>query len=266
MVLDTIIVTSVPEQIERFLGTTIESYCASIYAKRPQWATQGSLSFEGAKFLFRSVLHARVSTVIEIGTATGLSASLQCYALDLASRAGSIDSNFRVLSYDISSFWHRDQSKRVGAAAQEFLPPALLPHLEFRNPVKAAEVKRDFGRDQIGFLFIDGNHQHPWPTLDLLAVLDCLREGAMVVFDDINLPLLLPEYQDWGAKYLFDSLNLEKELVNEAIPCMGSIRVPSDKESLRATLLEVLFRYPWQASIDEQYLSQLGVETNARRE
>jgi predicted O-methyltransferase YrrM len=252
------------EQMEKSLGTTIESYCGGIYNKRPQWVT-GSLSLEGARFLFRSVLQARVSTAVEIGTASGMSAALLCHALNLASRTGAIDSEFRVVSYDITPFFYADNHKKVGDAARELLPPPLLRHIEFRNPAMAADIKDDFGPDQIGFLFIDGNHQHPWPTLDLLAVLDCLREGAVVVFDDINLPLRHPEYQDWGAKYLFDSLSLEKSLASEGeIPYMGSVTVPRDKAGLRATLLETLFKYQWQRNIDEEYLLRIGIQTRGQ--
>lgn len=247
------------ERIEQLLGTTVDSYSGGIYNRRPDWVT-GSLSYEGAKFLFRSVLQARASTVVEIGTASGLSAAMACHALDVASRAGIIDSDFSVVSYDVSQFFYADPSKRVGDAAREFVPPPLLGHIDFRNPATAADVRDHLGPDRLGFLFIDGNHEHPWPTLDLLATLDCLREGAVVVFDDINLPLLQPEHQGWGAKYLFDSLNLEKDLAKGGkIPCMGSIIVPSDKVSLRATLHEVLYMHGWQTSIDEGYLARLGI-------
>jgi predicted O-methyltransferase YrrM len=251
------------EQIERSLGTSVERYCSGIYAKRPPWIT-GSLSLEGARFLFRSALQARASTAAEIGTASGLSAAMLCHALELASRAGAVDPGFRVVSYDISPFFYAEPSKRVGEAARELLPPSLLMHIDFRNPAAAADLRDDFGPDELGLLFIDGNHQHPWPTLDLLTVLDCLSEGAVVVFDDINLPLLHPENEDWGAKYLFDSLNLEKELARadpgEEFPCMGSITIPGDKTILRATLLDILFDHPWQARIDEEYLSRIGID------
>jgi predicted O-methyltransferase YrrM len=248
------------EQIEQSLGTSVESYCGSIYAQRPEWVT-GSLSLEGARFLFQSSLQARTSTAAEIGTASGLSAAMLCHALDLARRAGTVDPNFRVVSYDISPVFYADPSKRVGEAARELLPPSLLRHIEFRNPAAAADLRDDFGPDELGFLFIDGNHRHPWPTLDLLTVLNCLSQGAVVVFDDINLPLLHPEHPDWGAKYLFDSLDLEKNLAQgREYPCMGSVVIPGNKATLRATLLDVLFDHPWQTSIDEEYLSRIGID------
>jgi hypothetical protein len=191
-----------------------------------------------------------------------------CHALELASRAGAVDPDFRVVSYDISPVFYADPSKRAGEAAREFLPASLLRHIEFRNPAMAADLRDDCGPDQLGFLFIDGSHKHPWPTLDLLTMLDCLREGAVVVLDDINLPLLHPQNQDWGAKYLFDSLHLEKELARadegEELPCMGSVTIPQDKAALRETLLDVLFDHPWQTSIDEEYLLRIGVDMKDR--
>jgi hypothetical protein len=73
--------------------------------------------------------------------------------------------------------------------------------------------------------FIDANHKHLWPTLDLLAALPCLRAGATVPLHDINnLPVTHPQFAGWGVKHLFDDLDVEKQAgENERIPNIGTI-------------------------------------------
>lgn len=108
-------------------------------------------------------------------------------------------------------------------------------------------------------MFIDANHEHPWPTLDLLAVLGSLSASAGVILHDINLPLLHSAFPAWDVKYLFDDLRIVKDVPQDAaIPNIGSITVPADKAQLRAQLASI-FKYDWHADVPEGYLRKLGV-------
>jgi predicted O-methyltransferase YrrM len=246
--------------LEQQSGFSPEALCNAFYLQQPKWV-QGSLSYSDSRFLFTRVLDSAASSIIEIGTASGFSTALLCYALSVSKQRGIIGANFQVVSYDMTQMWHRDRSKKVGDAARAQLSQDLLAHVAFRNPTMAADAAKDFANDEVEFYFIDANHRHPWPTLDLLAMLHCLKPGGLVVLHDINLPVIHPEFPDWGAKYLFDELISEKNVPSDlAMPNIGSIRVPADKESFKAQLLRILFAHTWHAEIKQDYLDRLGIQ------
>jgi predicted O-methyltransferase YrrM len=241
------------------IGCTPEAYCKALSANMPGWVAH-PLSDSETLFLFEIALNAGANLAVEIGTGPGFSTSVLCQALNIARQAGKIDSDFHVVSYDSSSTYYADASRRVGDATREQLSPELLKHITFRNPALAASLKQHYDDDAIEFLFIDADHRHPWPTLDFLATLDLLKCGAVVILHDINLPVAYPEFQDWGAKYLFDALDLEKGVPQaDEVPNIGSIRISEDKELLRARLLEILDTHEWQADVEADYLTQLGL-------
>jgi hypothetical protein len=247
------------ENLEKVIGCRPEAFCDSLVANRPEWVT-GSLSRSDTRFLFDTTLKADASLAVEIGTASGYSTSVLCHALNFASQAGTIDSDFHVVSYDVSLSFYADRNKRVGDATREQLSPELLKHVTFRHPAFASNLKHHHGNDDLGFLFIDANHKHPWPTLDLLATLALLKPGAVVVLHDINLPIKNSRFQEWGAKYLFDGLDLEKGVSNDVeIPNMGRLKIPEDKEQLRGQLLKILSAHEWQIDVNDDYLANLGI-------
>jgi predicted O-methyltransferase YrrM len=247
------------ENLEKVIGCRPEAFCDSLVANRPEWV-KGSLSRSDTRFLFDTALRAGASLAVEIGTASGFSTSVLCHALNFASQAEMIDLDFHVVSYDVSANFYADQNKLVGDATREQLSPELLKHITFRHPTLASSLEQHHGNDDIGFLLIDASHKHPWPTLDLLAALDSLSPGAVVVLHDINLPIRNPEFPVWGAKYLFDGLDLEKHVPqDDEVPNIGSIRIPEDKEQFRGQLLKILFAHEWQTDVNDDYLANLGI-------
>jgi predicted O-methyltransferase YrrM len=247
------------ENLEKVIGSRPEAFCDSLVANRPEWVT-GSLSRSDTRFLFDTALKSGASLAVEIGTASGFSTGVLCQALNVASQAGMINSDFHVFSYDVSSSFYADRNKQVGDATSEQLSPELLKHVTFRHPAPASRLEQYHRNDDIGLLLIDANHKHPWPTLDLLAALALLEPGAVVVLHDINLPLKNARFQAWGAKYLFDGLDLEKHVQqDDEVPNIGSIRIPEDKDQLRGQLLEILFAHEWQTDVSDGYLANLGI-------
>lgn len=248
---------------QKIIGNDPDAFVNAFYNARPKWVT-GSLSDSDARFLFRAALESRSSPAAEIGTASGFSTSVLCQAFYFASKAGLIDHNFRILSYDISPTFYADESKRVGDATREQLPPELLGHITFIHPAMAMDVRRRHGQGTLNFVFLDANHEHPWPTLDLLAILPSLRKCATVVLHDINLPIMAPQFQAWGVKYLFDDLRLDKNApTDESIPNIGCITIPENKDKLRSQLTEILFAHSWESTVEEDYLAQLEIDRKA---
>lgn len=246
-------------------GCKPDQFCDRFFNRRPNWIT-GSLSESDTRFLFRMTLEYALDEIIELGTGSGFSTAILCQALNWLNKAGLIRRDFRVLSYDASPYFYADKSRRVGDAAREQLPLDLLDHISFRHRYRALDVARRHGANSVGMMFIDANHNHPWPTLDLLAVLHCLKPDGILVFHDINLPLVNPAFSAWGVKYLFDGLRVEKRFPKDVdLPNIGSIRVPQDKRELRGQLADILFRNEWQGYVPNRYLRKLGVNKSGRK-
>jgi len=231
------------------IGCTPEQALGNVYASRPGWV-QGYISYFDALYLHRRTLDSETCKVVEIGTASGVSTAVLCHALSLASLAGIAEYDFEVRSYDLNERFYADETKQTGEAAREMLPPELFSHIVFRNPGTAAEVAEEFGPEAIDLMFVDADHRHPWPTLDLLVTLGALRPGAEVIFHDVNLPDYPSEAADWGAKHLFDSLDLEKEVDQaDPVPNIGSVWIPDDKRGLKERLIEIVHAHAWETAV-----------------
>ena len=230
------------------------------YNAIPAWAT-GHISYHDGLFLREAILREKPSIVLELGTASGFSAASLCHSLEVAARSAGGDPNYRVVSYDSENHFYADPSRAVGDAARAMLGPSLLAHVEFRHPRTARDAVDEFPPDSLSFVFIDADHSHPWPTLDLLALLDVIRPGGSVYLHDINLPLVAPEHRYWGPHHLFADLELEKEVSQDptGIPNIGRLRMPDDKKSQRQRLVGMLDAHPWEGKVDRRHLARLGV-------
>jgi predicted O-methyltransferase YrrM len=199
-----------------------------------------------------------VDTVIEIGTAAGVSTAILCDALATAHRSGELGADYRVISYDVRDTFYLDPSRAVGDAVHEMLDPELVAHIEFRHPATALTLREHHAPNELSMLFIDADHRHPWPALDLLATLDLLRPGAEVVLHDINLPIIAPQYADWGAKHVFDELSAKKYAdLTEDPPNVGSLIVPEDKGSLREQLVAIVDAHEWEVEVPDEMRAEL---------
>lgn len=230
--------------------------CEAVYMSRPDWVA-GTISLDDARYLFGRVLAAGADPVVEVGTASGVSTAIVATALDLAAARTAGAPPPRLFTYDISPYFYADPSHATGDAAREMVPDELTGTIIFRQ-ASAAGLRTEHGADAIAFLFLDANHKHPMPAIDLLAALDALAPGAEVAMHDINLPRLRAEFADWGAKHVFDGLDLEKYVDPDVeLPNIGSVIVPQDKAEMRDQLLELLYAHPWETEVAPDYLARM---------
>jgi predicted O-methyltransferase YrrM len=227
----------------------------------PAWA-KGYVNYRDAQFLWDLVEAVRPDTIAEIGTASGVSTGLLAAAADYF--GGTAKPRGTVHSFDIAERCYFDQSRMVGAAALE-----ALPHLREAirlNPCRTAiDAARSFGVGEVDLAFIDGDHRHPTPTLDLLALLHALRPGAWVVLHDIELTEVAKVSRargvlDWdvvtGAETLFHRWPFQKTQ-----PCfpeawannIGAIKLPMNPSDAVGFLLEHL-REAWEIGDDSSVL------------
>jgi predicted O-methyltransferase YrrM len=230
----------------------------AVHARRPAWAGSGSIGLYDARYLFERIHAAGVETIVELGTAAGVSTAILCEALAAAHDAGAVGPEYRVVSYDRRATAYMDPSRPTGDAIHEMLEPQLVERIELRWPANAVTVREEHGADEIGFLFIDASHRHPWPALDLLATLDALRSGAEVVFHDISLPEISEAGIGWGPKYVFEGLDVEKQVdAGGSPPNIGSVFVPEDKRPLREQLVALVEAHEWEIEVPDEYSAPL---------
>lgn len=214
----------------------------------------GHIDPHDAAFLWDLIEATRPGTVIELGTAAGVSAAILAAALEELVEI----TNTRplgtptVISYDLHPWCFFDRTKPVGFAIAD-----TVPHLADRISVRPGCTAADAAAQQRGIrlVFIDADHRHPAPALDVLALLPALAPGAWIALHDIRLPELaeryrrrtgaLPEWSDQsGPQRLYAEWPYEKiEPQNpgthdDRLANTGAIRVPVGIE--RAVLQEIL--------------------------
>jgi len=106
---------------------------------------------------------------------------------------------------------------------------------------------RDLAKpNELAFVFIDADHQHPWPLLDLLRVAPYVRGGGWILLHDIRLGTMgvtAKERDDslsygapFGAEWLFDRWPFRK--INGLN--IGALQLPSNKISILPTALKLM--------------------------
>jgi cephalosporin hydroxylase len=204
-------------------------------------------------------LHAFVSVLapermIEIGTLSGFSAAVIADAVAQTQSAPS--ESVLVDTIDLNERCVTDPTKPIG-----FQIPELVPHVSDRIRVHAGKdachVEEIARAAELQLVFIDADHQHPRPTLDLIRVARFVRPGGWVLVHDIELGSLgermraagvPPEHgSPSGAQWLFEAwpfgkisggnigaLRLPANLRDLVPFALAMLRIPSELEPLPA--------------------------------
>ncbi len=176
--------------------------------------------------------------MLELGVASGASSAALLFALD----GRGDDGHDRVLlSCDVRPTCYFDASRPTGSAVQEMYPERrtrwVLDTNSDARRIIAAHVP-----GSIDLTFIDANHSHPWPLLDLLHLTRLARPGSWVALHDIELPRLSPQYQVHGPQWLFEAWPFNKvHGVGESVN-IGVVQLPLDLRDLIPMSLELLDR------------------------
>lgn len=154
----------------------------------------GSLTPEEVDWLQQLIVRHRPRNVLEVGTASGLTAGLLAAFLD--EHGGD-----RVVTIDHDNTFFGDPTKENG-----FLIPRVYPsgRIEIdRRPFTLSTAVPTSG-EHFEMAFIDANHQHPWPLIDTLCVLPALMGPRVLVHDDLTIYLEQEKGRGIGPKHLFD--------------------------------------------------------------
>lgn len=226
----------------------IEEFCRR--TGTPEWV-RGHVNYRDALLLWDLVEAVRPDTIVEVGTASGVSTGLLAAAGECF--GGTRGPGASVWSFDIAARCYFDVTRPVGAAAFE-----IVPHLRERIHLLPGRTCIDaagfFGVGGVDLAFIDGDHRHPAPTLDVLALLYAVRPGGWMILHDIELSEVakVAAPVEWdvvtGAETLFHAWPFEKVQPAHAHPSLnniGAIRLPSDPARAAEFLLEHL-RLSWE--------------------
>ena len=179
---------------------------------------------------------------LEIGTSSGFSSALIAAALHRRhlELVGTL-----VDTIDLHPQYLHDPTKPVG-----FEIPDLLPQLADAVSVhrrRDSNFVRELARpDELAFVFIDADHQHPWPLLDSLRVAPYVRGGGWLVLHDIQLGTMgvnearkgkpFPYGAPFGAEWLFDGWLFRKISGGN----IGALQLPTDKLALAPMALNLM--------------------------
>lgn len=220
----------------------------------PKWVER-NITADDMVFFHRELVREKPAQVIEIGTASGTSAAFTLLTLAEIDKSEPLSTGAprTLISYDRCERVYFDSSKKVGDAVWEICPE-LAQNLQLRNPHTVVDFPKFHAKRSIDFLFLDANHAHPCPTLDLLLLLEFLADDALVVFHDINLGMLRPDISANGVDYLFANLTGDCWIAENEEPNIGSWRLSCDRSVLKKKLAEIVMDYKWDRCPPISYL------------
>jgi hypothetical protein len=191
-------------------------------------------------------------SAIELGTASGFSTAIiaKIMALREAER-GAPGKSPLLHTIDKCADFPPDPTKPIGFAI-DLVAPELRERIVL-HPLHDSSFCQELpSNGELRFAFIDGNHRHPWPLVDVLRI-QARMAGGWILLHDIDLPATIARAQAEGragdlqpasgAKHVFDFWPDAKISAGN----IGLVRVPSDRRSL-GTLITPLRDFPAEVS------------------
>jgi len=189
------------------------------------------------EFLLELVTGIAPRLVLELGVASGTSSAALLFALDQLPSAGA----GRLLhSCDVRGTCYFDASRATGAAVEDLYPQRRTPWL-LDTDSDARRVVGALAEGSVDFAFIDANHCHPWPLIDLLHIAPLARPESWIALHDIELPRLHPQFQVHGPQWLFEAWPFNKVHGVGGSANIGAVQLPprlADLVPMAVALLE----------------------------
>jgi glycosyltransferase involved in cell wall biosynthesis/predicted O-methyltransferase YrrM len=206
----------------------------------PSWAT-GYISRGDAEFLFEMIAAHRPRAVVELGVASGASSAAILCAMD---QLPEIPGGRVLYSCDVRPTCYFNETFATGRACTEMYPVARTRwRTEF--DADARRLARALPRGSVDLTFIDANHAHPWPLLDLLHVTAVAKPRSWVVLHDVDLPIHYPEYQVYGPRWLFEAWPFNKVKGAGRWVSIAAVQLPDDAAAL-VPMAQRLLAKPWE--------------------
>jgi predicted O-methyltransferase YrrM len=189
--------------------------------------------------------------VIEIGTLTGFSAAI--IAAAIYHQHGQRDA-VTVETIDSQTHCVIDQSRPIGFELPDLIPD-LVSTVRIHTGRESDVIREIASPREFGLAFIDADHRHPWPLLDVLRLAPYLQPRAWILLHDIQLGSYGQSERDagkqleagtpYGAEWLFERWPFRKIRSFH----IGAIELPPRLDSLVPFALS-LIRQPFEVTGD----------------
>ena len=202
----------------------------------PAWV-RGGCSGGDVEFLIEMVSAIQPRAVLELGVASGTSSAALLFALD---QLPETDGGRLLYSGDVRHTCYFDPARATGSAVHDMYPQYRSAWI-LDTDTDSRRVRQSLpgGAD---FLFIDANHCHPWPLIDLLHVATLAQPGSWIALHDIELPRLHPQFQVHGPQWLFEAWPFNKIHGLGGSVNIGAVQLPSDLTRIVPVALELIER------------------------
>jgi hypothetical protein len=179
----------------------------------------------------------KANAIVEIGVSAGTSTLMMLKFFETTKISP------RLYSFDIAEKYVEDQTRDVAWLVRENYP-VLPANWSLHTGKISADVLDTIslaGGPMPELVYLDAHHGQPWPILDCFVCLSFCKPGTWIVLHDINLPRMMPEFQNWGAVHLFDGWTGEKcSDVGNPLPYAGAIRLSDDRDRDIENLFAIL--------------------------
>lgn len=122
--------------------------------------------------------------VIEIGTLTGFSTAIIAAAIH--HQHGASSPPITVETIDAHTHCSIDTTRPIGFEISD-LVPNLISKVRVHTGRESDLVRGIARPGEFGLAFIDADHRHPWPLLDVLRLAPSIEAGGWIVLHDIQL-------------------------------------------------------------------------------
>lgn len=156
----------------------------------------GTTTPDELNYIQSLIIKHRPKRVIEIGTASGVTTGF--IAQFLSENAGT-----SVTSIDLAETFFASPSDPVGYLARKIYPGTDI-EIEIHPRKTSLDLEALGGPWDMAF--VDANHQHPWPTLDTLAVAPFLSGPRIVIHHDLQLYRNFRRLRGIGPRVLFNEM------------------------------------------------------------
>ena len=220
-------------------------------------AHPGTIGLRDYLFLsaFASIL--APERAVEIGTLAGFSAAIIAAALH---RRHPNPKGVLVETIDKNTHSVVENDKQVGFQIPDIIPD--FPNaVRVNAPADSEAIKEFASHGELQLVFIDANHQHPQPLLDLLRAAPYVRSRGWILLHDIKLGTLgrsnikadhnVRRGASFGAEWLFEYWPFGKVAGGN----IGAIQMPVQKTAIIPAALR-LMALPFEITVSSHAIVQ----------
>jgi predicted O-methyltransferase YrrM len=183
--------------------------------------------------------------VIEIGTLTGFSSAIIAAAIDR--QHGATSPPITVETIDADTHCMIDTTRPIGFEIPDLVPD-LVSKIRIHSGRESDVVREIAAPGEFGLAFIDADHRHPWPLLDVLRLAPSIQSRGWILLHDIQLGSYgqaeraagrnLERGTPYGAEWLFERWPFRKIRSFH----IGAIELPPCLDALLPFALDLMQR------------------------